>query len=76
MKRVWKPIDLNGLRLYKVRITFPNHPLWNQEKVVAARSAASDGDLIRQTNAETIWREEPDIKGFALMVYQPEKWTE
>ena len=79
MKRVWKPLDAGGLRLYEVNISGPdvraNHKgeWWHESRIVAAKSPSDAAHLIEQCG----WREgNPSviITGQALNVYQPESW--
>ncbi len=74
MKRTWKPIDIGGLRLYEVRISFFNHPQWNERRIIAARSPTDAAEIYKRLTAEAIYQEEPHIKGFAVNVCQPEDW--
>jgi hypothetical protein len=74
MKRTWKPLDVNGLRLYRVEMWFANHPQWNKQLIVAAKSPRHAAALVEQSYVGTEWMEEPVIKGHALNVFQPLSW--
>jgi hypothetical protein len=76
VKRVWKPLDVGGLRLYQVIIMFHNNPKLNQKLIVAAKKPSHAEQLIRDMHKETMWIEEPVIFGKALNVYMPESWWE
>jgi hypothetical protein len=75
-QRIWRPLDVNGLRLYKVTLYFHNHPLWNETLIVAAKSPSEARRLIEKAHDETVWVETPIVTGEALVVYQPKEWTE
>lgn len=74
MKRVWKPLDVGGLRLYKVIVYFVNHPQWSKAEIVAATSPTHAADIYRHIHRDTVWVEEPFIEGMALSVNIPEDW--
>lgn len=76
MKRVWKPIDINGLRLYRVKQMFPGHPDWDKILIVAAKSPTNARQLVEAAYAATEWIVEPVYASGALNVYQPASWTE
>lgn len=73
-KRVWKPLDINGLRLYQVRYFFLAHPAWDEVAIVAATSPTHARRLIEEMHAETEWIEKPMLRASALNVYMPESW--
>lgn len=76
-KRVWKPLDVNYLRLYEVDMEFsPKHPNWNKHKVVAARSPKHAAKLVEDANRGKMWMdgETPTYTGRALNILQPEVW--
>jgi hypothetical protein len=73
-RRVWKPLDVGGLRLYEVRVYFANHPQWNERHVVAAKSPMHAADIYKRIHSDAVWIEEPYIKGFALNINMPADW--
>jgi hypothetical protein len=76
MNRVWRPLDVNGLRLYRVELWFPGHREWDLQKIVAARSPTDAAEIVARFYSGMEWRVEPTIKGFSLEVCQPEEWCE
>lgn len=71
----WKPLDVRGLRLYKVLLLFQQHPQWDTFRVIAAKSPSDAQALIEKAEADTQWIEQPVIVGAALSIYQPRKWS-
>jgi hypothetical protein len=70
MKRVWKPLDIGGLRLYKVVV----HNTGKQY-VVASQSTATARRLIEKIYKDYIKEIfEPDISAESLKIYMPESW--
>lgn len=76
MKRVWKPLDVNGMRLYRVKQGFVNHPEWDREFIVAGNSPTHAAELIKQVYKDAEFMAEPYYQGYALNVYQPAEWRE
>ena len=76
MKRVWKPLDINGLRLYRVDIRFHNHSSWNMVNIVAAKSPSQARKLIEDIYQDSEWIEQPIITSKPLNVLQPASWWE
>lgn len=78
MKRVWKPLDVKGLRLYKVKMEFARHPEWNRSMIVAAQSPGQAARMIKRTHEGIQWLDNdiPTFQGYALTVYQPREWIE
>jgi hypothetical protein len=76
MNRVWKPLDVGGLRLYEVRVIFINHPQWNQSHIVAACSPTNAALIYERCVAGAIWEEEPHFSGHALNISMPADWWE
>lgn len=75
VKRVWKPLCIDGLRLYRVLVVIPmRHDTNNVSlvKIVAAKSPTHAERLMRE-----IYKDEyTSIIGDALDIYQPESWYE
>lgn len=76
MERVWKPLNVNGMRLYRVKLNFPNFPECNVCHIVAAKSPDGAARLIEQITKAGDWIEEPIITGHHLNIYQPASWWE
>ncbi len=75
-KRVWKPLDVNYLRLYRVTMHFSQNPEWDQEMVVAARSPRDASKIIEAIYEKAQWADgEPEFEGRALNIYQPDYWN-
>ncbi len=73
--RVWKPIDVGGLRLYAVTVSFPQGSHYTRQSrsyTVAAKSPRDAADRVRmcyegcEANAY--------FHGAALDILQPESW--
>jgi len=75
VKRVWKPLDHKGLRLYEVNLRFLGHPERDFHLVVAAQSPRQAAKLIEEQYKDAQWIDNrpPYISGQALSVYQPEE---
>lgn len=73
--RAFKPLDINGLRLYRVEIKFFNNPKWNSTHLVIAKSPTEAARLIKEAYSDAEFIEEPFIKGYGVDVYQPIKWS-
>ena len=73
LRRVWKPLDIrDGMRLYKVALSFLDHQESNYSVIVAAKSPSHAAELMRG-----IWKDDNVIvTGHALNVYIPEDWWE
>ncbi len=76
MKRVWKPLYVNGLRLYQVNVRFQGHRDWNYSHVVAARSPSHAAELLKKMDEGSVFEVQPTYKGTAFAVLQPAEWTE
>ena len=76
MHRVWKPLDVGGLRLYRVTQSIPNHPDWKREFVVAAKTPTHARELIEAAHKDAMYHEEPYYDGHALNIYMPADWWE
>jgi hypothetical protein len=76
MKYHWKPLDVNRLRLYQVKMTFQGHPEWDLVKIVAARSPRHALSLIEEAYKDAEWVVKPLLWAGALNIYQPVEWTE
>lgn len=74
MKRVWKPLDVGGLRLYMVRICFNQHPEWDKDMIVAAKKPSHARDIVEEIYKDTPFIEQPYFIGFAFNVLMPESW--
>jgi hypothetical protein len=74
MKRVWKPLDVGGLRLYGVDLRFTGHPEWDMAKVAAAQSPRHALELVMKAYIGQHWIVEPTYYAHALDVLQPESW--
>ena len=73
MKRVWKPLDYMGLRLYEVRIGWENmgHIM---RRIVAAKSPSHAARIIRAVFVGSDSEHVPNITANPLSVNQPEEW--
>lgn len=73
MKTLWKPLDVMGLRLYKVRSFFPT---LNERRssVVAAGSPSEAAKIVRDQYAEMPPEARPECRGEAMSVCQPAEW--
>lgn len=76
MKRDWKPLDVGGMRLYRVQVSFPGKPQWNSSHVVAADSPSQAAKLYEQCLKGAAWEVEPIITGHALNILMPADWWE
>jgi hypothetical protein len=76
MKRVWKPLDVGGLRLYEVRVMFINHPQWNERHIVAGYSPTNAAERYKECVKGAIWEEEPHFSGHPLNILMPADWWE
>lgn len=81
MKRVWKPVGLMGLRLYKVFTAWPNpvgsgHPQRIEQSVVAANAPMEAAEIVRKQYEEMPLESRPSCRGEALNVCQPAEWWE
>lgn len=83
MKRVWKPLDIGGLRLYKVKRTYiwkPDGKNHTEVSIVAATSPGSAAGIIQRLFAESDKNNEytqaVTYRGFALDVFIPQSWWE
>ena len=72
--RAWKPIDVGGLRLYRVAADYPGHPKWNRDYIVAALSPRDAVHRVRLCYPEGPGTPQMDLMGFALNVLQPADW--
>lgn len=73
LKRVWKPLDVGGLRLYEVLATYPSAR--QPTRYVVAASAPRDA--VRYVDRCFAGVEpQPATAGFALNVLQPAEWWE
>jgi hypothetical protein len=72
MKRVWKPLDVGGLRLYSVRAQkmMENQKFYNQHFTVAATSPRHAAQLVVECGYGEPWL----VTGHALNVLIPEDW--
>lgn len=75
-KLAWHPIDVGGLRLYRVVGTWPKD--WNlpsgktRSHYIAAGKTPTDAvERVRRTFGDSA---SPDLKGFPLDVLQPAAW--
>lgn len=77
-KRVWKPVDIGGLRLYEVTQTFPNRPNWKRDFVVAAHSPSEAARIVEASYEGAMFKDgiQPNYRGYALNVCQPAEWAE
>jgi hypothetical protein len=83
MKRVWKPLDVGGQRLYEVYLYRQIKGKQGQHVktyVVAADSPSNAAKLIEERHEESL-NNNPEIsewyvQGFALNILQPEEWWE
>lgn len=76
IKYAWKPLDVGGLRLYKVTMKFHSHPEWNETSIVAAESPTHAREIIKKLYAGSKWGEAPYFDGTALNIYMPAEWWE
>lgn len=78
MKRVWKPLDVGGLRLYEVLRVFSSSKIKRTDHyVVAATCPAHAAQLIEQVYKDTEYLPEfgqPFIAARRLACYIPESW--
>lgn len=75
MNRIWAPLDLRGLRLYRVWQYFTNHPDWKQSFILPAKSPSHAAGIIQEIFSNADFKETPYYHGEALSVLQPEKWV-
>jgi len=62
MKRVNKPLDVGGLRLYQVRMTFAQHPEWNDVHIVAAHTPRETRDPVAARAEQIYMRREGEVE--------------
>lgn len=76
MKRVWKPVGLLGLRLYKVTVMWPVTPQTRrvEESIVAANSPSEAAKIVAEQYANLPDHERPSCSGGPLNVCQPAEW--
>lgn len=79
MKRVWKPLDVGGLRLYEVYQYFNYRDGTMQFKtfVVLANSPSEASSFIEKIYKDSQWLDSirsVDYKGFPLNILMPESW--
>ena len=78
MKRVWKPIGVGGMRLYRVKVVWTPSGTKDGHKedyIVAANAPRHAAQLIEEMYKEAAYP--PTIvTGEALNVYQPADWWE
>lgn len=82
--RVWKPLDVGGLRLYMVVVDVyqaipgdaSRYPKQRYELVVAAKSPRDAASLVEPLYPESTRRADEQwiIRGQAMTVYQPADW--
>lgn len=65
IERVWKPLDVRGLRLYAVHGGYTHHPA-----IVAANAPMDAADLMRKLNPQY----GGSFQGSALNILQPRVW--
>jgi hypothetical protein len=77
-KRVWKPLSVGGLRLYKVEQNFPGRRDWNRTFIVAATSPSHARALIEKVYEDATFQEglSPLYYGRAINIYMPADWWE
>lgn len=69
---VWNPLDIYGMRLYKISVSFPNNAKMNALHIVAAKDPDHAMNLIILAYKEcTNLDEDPIIMVSPLLVYQP-----
>lgn len=79
MKTVRKPLDLMGLRLYRVVVHWPScrdHPASSEDIIVAARSPTHAAEIISEHYPRLPKEEQPTVFGRSLDVVQPREWFE
>lgn len=77
MKRVLKPLDINGLRLYRVRVSFEGHPEHGYAIIVASTSPSSARKIVERMDKGISWGDTPPTyTGLPLNVLQPDSWQE
>ncbi len=81
MKRVWKPLDVGGLRLYKVKRRFiwkPDGKGHVEESIVAASTPRAAASIIEriytESDKQNTYCENITYTGYALDVLMPESW--
>ncbi len=75
-KRVWKPLDVGGLRLYEVGMYFNQHPEWNKKMIVAAKKPTHASFIVEEIYKDTEFIEKPYFIGTALNILIPASWWE
>ena len=82
MKRVWKPLDIMGLRLYKVTVSWPSvvtpagHTFKDrvEKHIVAADSPRGAAKIVADQYRTLPEDKRPYCQGYALNVCQPASW--
>jgi len=70
MKRVWKPLDVGGLRLYRVVVHRVNID-WSKELIVAAKRPMHAAELVEKCGYNP---REYIIMAYPLNILMPETW--
>src|SRR3990167_3459242 len=73
-KRVWKPLDVGGHRLYEVKMMFPECPQNNVSFVVVADSPTQARKMIEEIDRDGIHSSEPFYLGMPLNILMPADW--
>ena len=73
-KRVWKPLDVGGHRLYEVKMMFPECPQNNVSFVVVADSPTQARKMIEEIDRDSIHSSEPFYLGMPLNILMPADW--
>jgi len=70
----WHPIDVGGLRLYRVDVTWPAG--WNQRHPTAVFVVAGRTPADAASRFQSVYRDGPvpEARGSALNVMQPASW--
>lgn len=80
MKRCWKPLDVLGMRFYRVFVHWPNPVGYGRgttQQVIVAASSPSDAARIMSAHYANLSIERrPRCNGEALNVCQPVEWVE
>jgi anti-sigma factor RsiW len=75
VKRVWKPLDVGGFRLYEVTARYVPRPQEEKQAfIVPAKSPSDAARLIREMYERAGQGGYWDVFGKALNVYVPETW--
>jgi hypothetical protein len=75
MKRMWKPLDVGGFRLYEVTAQYISRPMVEKQRfIVPAKSPSDAARLITEMYTRAGQGEMWDVFGKALNVYVPESW--